>query len=74
VKLQTFSGRSLYSTKTPQFDYLKDLTDKKPHELLEDISLPREWQPQLADHCREHDIHFLSSGRTTASVSAVAAS
>ncbi len=61
VKFQTFSGRSLYSTKTPQFEYLADHSDKKPHELLEDISLPRDWQPILADACRSADVQFLSS-------------
>jgi sialic acid synthase SpsE len=61
VKFQTFSGRSLYSTKTPQFDYLKEVSDKKPHELLEDIALPREWQPRLAELCRDQGVHFLST-------------
>lgn len=61
VKFQTYSGRSLYSTKTPSFDYLSDLTTQKPHELLEAISLPRDWQPLLAEHCRERGVEFLSS-------------
>ncbi len=61
VKFQTYSGKAVYSTKTPQFDYLAPLTDKKPHALLEDISLPREWQPVLAEHCREQGVEFLSS-------------
>jgi sialic acid synthase SpsE len=61
VKFQTYSGKSLYSTKTPQFDYLAPLTTKKPHELLEDIALPRHWQQKLADHSRDLGIEFLSS-------------
>jgi sialic acid synthase SpsE len=61
VKFQTYSGRALYSTKAPDFDYLTPLTSKKPHELLEDISLPREWQPLLAEHCRDRGIEFLST-------------
>jgi sialic acid synthase SpsE len=61
VKFQTYSGRSLYSTKTPRFDYLGELGAKPAHELLEDISLPREWQPLLATHCRERGVEFLSS-------------
>ena len=32
-----------------------------PHELLESIALPREWQPVLAAHCREAGIEFLST-------------
>jgi sialic acid synthase SpsE len=61
VKFQTYSGRALYSTKTPRFEYLGELGDKPPHELLDDIALPREWQPILAAHCRDAGIEFLSS-------------
>jgi sialic acid synthase SpsE len=61
VKFQTYSGRTLYSTKTPNFDYLAGITTKKPHELLEDISMPRSWQAQLAAYCNERSIDFLSS-------------
>jgi N,N'-diacetyllegionaminate synthase len=59
VKFQTYSGAGIYSSKTPQFKYLKD--DRSPQELLEAISLPREWQPKLAEHARERGIHFFSS-------------
>ncbi len=61
VKFQTYSGRTLYSTKTPRFDYLGELGAKPAHELLEEIALPREWQPLLAEHCRDRGIEFLSS-------------
>jgi sialic acid synthase SpsE len=61
VKFQTYSGKDLYSTKAPRFDYLGDLADVAPHELLEDLALPREWQPVLAERCRELGIEFLSS-------------
>lgn len=61
VKFQTYSGNTLYSTKTPGFEYLAGVSDKKPHELLEDIALPRDWQPLLAEHCRERSIDFMSS-------------
>jgi sialic acid synthase SpsE len=61
VKFQTYSGRTLYSTKTPRFEYLGDLGARPAHELLEDIALPRHWQPLLAQHCRELGIEFLSS-------------
>jgi sialic acid synthase SpsE len=59
VKFQTYSGAGIYSSKTPQFKYLKD--ERSPQELLEAISLPRDWQPKLADHARERGIHFFSS-------------
>jgi sialic acid synthase SpsE len=61
VKFQTYSGRTLYSTKTPRFDYLGELGAKPAHELLEEIALPRDWQPLLAEHCREVGIEFMSS-------------
>jgi sialic acid synthase SpsE len=61
VKFQTYTGRDLYSTKTPRFDYLGELGEKPVHELLDDIALPRDWQPLLAAHCRDAGIEFLSS-------------
>ncbi len=61
VKFQTYSGTTLYSTKTPRFDYLGDLGAKPAHELLEAIALPRDWQPLLAAHARDVGIEFLSS-------------
>jgi N,N'-diacetyllegionaminate synthase len=59
VKFQTYSGASIYSSKTPQFEYLKD--DRTPQELLEAISLPRDWQPLLAEHARARGIVFFSA-------------
>ena len=61
VKFQTYSGSRIYSKKTPAFAYLAPITDKSPAELLEEISLPREWQPLLAEHARERGVHFFSS-------------
>jgi N,N'-diacetyllegionaminate synthase len=61
VKFQTYTGRDLYSTKTPRFDYLGELGDKPIHELLDDVALPREWQPLLVEHARAQGIEFLSS-------------
>jgi sialic acid synthase SpsE len=59
VKFQTYTGADLYSSKTPQFEYLQD--ERSPAELLDAIALPREWQPDLADHARERGIAFFSS-------------
>jgi len=61
VKFQTYSGHTLYSTKAPRFEYLGELSDEKPHELLERIALPREWQPLLAARCAERGVDFMSS-------------
>jgi sialic acid synthase SpsE len=61
VKFQTYSGNRIYSSKAPRFKYLESVTDKSPAELLEEISLPREWQPELAAHAREAGLSFFSS-------------
>lgn len=60
VKFQTYTGSGLYSTKTPRFEYLGD-ERRSPQELLDAIALPREWQPELADHARARGIEFFSS-------------
>lgn len=59
VKFQTYTGADLYSSKTPRFEYLED--DRSPRELLDAIALPREWQPELAEHARGQGLHFFSS-------------
>jgi sialic acid synthase SpsE len=59
VKFQTYTGTGLYSSKTPRFNYLKD--DRSPAELLEAISLPREWQSELMSHATARGIQFFSS-------------
>jgi sialic acid synthase SpsE len=61
VKFQTYSGRALYSTKTPRFDYLGELGAKPVHELLDELALPRAWQPVLAQHAADRQIAFFSS-------------
>jgi sialic acid synthase SpsE len=61
VKFQTYSGDTMYSRKTPKFKYLEPITNKSPSELLEDISLPREWQGELAAHARELGLDFFST-------------
>jgi sialic acid synthase SpsE len=61
VKFQTYSGDRIYSRNTPKFKYLEGVTDKSPAELLEEISLPREWQEPLRDHAISRGIHFFSS-------------
>src|SRR3954454_2342071 len=61
VKFQTYSGDRIYSRKTPRFQYLEGVSDKSPAELLEEISLPREWQAPLADYARGRGIQFFSS-------------
>jgi len=59
VKFQTYTGKDLYSSRTPRFEYLDD--DRSPQELLDAIALPREWQPELAEHATACGIPFFSS-------------
>ena len=61
VKFQTYDGPRIYSRKTPRFAYLEGVTDKTPAELLEEIALPREWQPILARDAASRGIQFFSS-------------
>jgi sialic acid synthase SpsE len=61
VKFQTYSGARIYSRKAPRFEYLEGISDKPPHELLEDISLPREWQSELAAYAHAKGVDFFST-------------
>ncbi len=61
VKFQTYTGRDLYSTQTPRFDYLDELGATPVHELLDAIALPRAWHSVLAAHCRDRGVEFFSS-------------
>jgi sialic acid synthase SpsE len=68
VKFQVYSGRTLYSRKTPRFEYLKDVSAKPTQEVLEEAALPREWLPALADHAGRRDIHFFATPFDAAAV------
>ena len=61
IKFQTYSGATIYSRKTPKFKYLEGVTDKAPTDLLEDISLPRDWQAPLAEYARSKSLEFMST-------------
>ena len=61
VKFQVYSGKALYSTKTPRFQYLEGVSDNETHELLEDAALPRQWIPDLAAHCAARGVTFFAT-------------
>jgi sialic acid synthase SpsE len=61
VKFQVYSGKALYSSKTPRFRYLEGITEKTASELLEDVALPREWIAELAGHARAQGIQFFAT-------------
>lgn len=59
VKFQTYTGKDLYSSRTPPFKYMGG--DTSPQELIDEVALPRKWQPELAAHAAERGIDFFSS-------------
>jgi sialic acid synthase SpsE len=61
IKFQTYSGKRIYSSKTPHFKYLEGVSDKPPGELLQEIELPREWQSPLARYASGRGIDFFST-------------
>lgn len=65
VKFQTFSADELYSKKTPSMSYLKKNKLLKEGEtvwgLLKKLELPREWHKDLAKHCKQKGVIFLST-------------
>ena len=71
VKFQTYTGKDLYSSRTPRFEYLDD--ERSPQELLEALALPRDWHPKLAEHAASRGIHFFSSPFDHAAVDELAA-
>ena len=56
VKFQTYSSNTLYSKNVPDFAGYKNI-----NKLIEDIQLPRDWQPKLKDYCDQVDIEFMST-------------
>jgi sialic acid synthase SpsE len=61
VKFQVYSGRALYSSRTPRFRYLEGVSEKPASELLEDVALPREWIGDLASRARARGIQFFAT-------------
>jgi N,N'-diacetyllegionaminate synthase len=70
VKFQTYTGADLYSSRTPQFEYLKD--DRPIQEILDAAALPREWQPELAEHASRRGILWFSAPFDHAAVDSLA--
>jgi N,N'-diacetyllegionaminate synthase len=72
VKFQIYSGKTLYSSKTPRFTYLEGVSDKDTQQLLEDIETPREWLPELAQHAQQAGITFFAAPFDDAAVQELA--
>jgi len=71
VKFQVYTGTSLYSKRAPRFKYIQD--DRTPSELLDEIALPREWLPDLAEHARDRGLAFFATPFDDDAVEALAA-
>ena len=56
VKFQTFSSKTVYNEKTPNFANYENIND-----LVKSLELPREWQKDLKSYCDDIDIEFMST-------------
>lgn len=65
AKFQTFSADSLYSPLAPRLSEMADFVgvgaDTTPHQLAKELEIDRSWHAELADHCREVGIEFMST-------------
>ncbi|MFC1904272.1 pseudaminic acid synthase [Chloroflexota bacterium] len=62
VKFQVYSAETIYSKKTPQFSYLKELdAGKSTYDILRENELSREWLKELYEYCQKQGIIFLAS-------------
>ena len=63
VKFQTYSAESMYSTKTPEIESIKNKL--RPGETIVDlirrIEIPRDWHRKLDDACNERGVLFMST-------------
>jgi N-acetylneuraminate synthase len=59
VKFQTFKADKLYPRNAGITKYLQ--VPKSIHEIIRELEMPFEWIPELAAHCKERDIDFLST-------------
>jgi len=56
VKFQTYTGDTLYAKGTPNFAGYSNI-----NKLMNDIALPRDWQPKLKEYCDSVGIEFMST-------------
>jgi len=65
AKFQTFSADTLYSPLAPRLTEMEDFAGvdatTTPHQLAKRLEIDRSWHPELADHCRQVGIEFMST-------------
>ncbi|MFQ5913476.1 MAG: N-acetylneuraminate synthase family protein [Nitrospinota bacterium] len=59
VKFQNFKADRIYPRSAGRADYLSD--PRSIHSIIEEMEMPEDWVPRLADYCRERGIEFISS-------------
>ena len=59
VKFQLFKAELLYPRSAGRSDYLK--LDRSIYDIIEEMEMPSEWVPRLAEHCVTQGIDFLST-------------
>src|SRR5690349_15071404 len=73
VKFQVYIRATIYSRKTPNIASLAAVSDQSATDLLEDISLPRDWLPRLGEEAARHGLHCFSTPFDLAAVDELAA-
>jgi sialic acid synthase SpsE len=72
AKFQTYSADTLYSRRAPRLSemdtFVGDDGRITPYELISTLELPRAWHGELAAHCREAGIEFMSTPFDVAAV------
>lgn len=62
VKFQTFRAARMYPRSAGSVAYLKQLgIDRSVYDLIQQLEMPDDWIPELARHCQERGIIFLST-------------
>lgn len=59
VKFQTFKADRIYPRSAGRADYLGER--KSIHQIIQEMEMPDDWVPKLADYCRGREIEFLST-------------
>ena len=70
VKFQTFRAEEVYVKNSGTTTYLDE--ERSIYEIIEEMEMPYEWIPKLAEYCRSHGVDFLSSATDERSLDIVA--
>jgi sialic acid synthase SpsE len=68
VKFQVYTADGLYSRSTPIFPG----ETRRPHEVIGEVELPREWEPLLQDHAARRGLDYFATPFDYAAVDAQA--